>query len=226
MLAMFKISAYALSLIFCCASAQAGVVLGGTRIIYEEGKKEVSIDIENKGSAPYLIQSWVEDKDGVKTGSFLVTPPLFRLDGDKKNALRIFNLTKELPADRESLFFLNAKSIPGGIPGNNTLQIAIRNRLKLIYRPTSLQKETPENQTEKLTWTKSGNQLKVTNPTPYYQNFMFIKINGKDIELKEKNYAAPFADTWFDIGAINGNQVSWKIINDYGSAGPLHRKNL
>lgn len=201
-------------------------MLGGTRIIYEEGKKEVSIDIENKGSAPYLIQSWVENKDGVKTGDFLVTPPLFRLDGDKKNALRIFNLSKELPSDRESLFFLNAKSIPGGEPGNNTLQIAIRNRLKLIYRPGSLQKERPENRTEELTWKRIGNQLKVTNPTPYYQNFMFIKINDKDIEMKDKNYAAPFTDTWFDIGAINGNQISWKIINDYGSAGPLHRKNL
>lgn len=201
-------------------------MLGGTRIIYEEGKKEVSIDIENKGSAPYLIQSWVENKDGVKTGDFLVTPPLFRLDGDKKNALRIFNLSKELPSDRESLFFLNAKSIPGGEPGNNTLQIAIRNRLKLIYRPGSLQKERPENRTEELTWKRIGNQLKVTNPTPYYQNFMFIKINDKNIEMKDKNYAAPFTDTWFDIGAINGNQISWKIINDYGSAGPLHRKNL
>ncbi len=201
-------------------------MLGGTRIIYEEGKKEVSIDIENKGSAPYLIQSWVENKDGVKTGDFLVTPPLFRMDGDKKNALRIFNLSKELPGDRESLFFLNAKSIPGGEPGNNTLQIAIRNRLKLIYRPGSLQKERPENRTEELTWKRIGNQLKVTNPTPYYQNFMFIKINDKDIEMKDKNYAAPFTDTWFDIGAINGNQISWKIINDYGSAGPLHRKNL
>lgn len=223
---MIKISAYTLSLLFLCTSAQAGVVLGGTRIIYEEGKKEVSIDIENKGSAPYLIQSWVENKDGVKTSDFLVTPPLFRLDGDKKNALRIFNLSKELPSDRESLFFLNAKSIPGGEPGNNTLQIAIRNRLKLIYRPGSLQKERPENRTEELTWKRIGNQLKVTNPTPYYQNFMFIKINDKDIEMKDKNYAAPFTDTWFDIGAINGNQISWKIINDYGSAGPLHRKNL
>ncbi|WP_371813215.1 molecular chaperone [Kosakonia sp. MUSA4] len=223
---MLKISAYAFSLIFCCASAQAGVVLGGTRIIYEEGKKEVSIDIENKGSVPYLIQSWIENKDGVKTGDFLVTPPLFRLDGDKKNALRIFKLVKELPGDRESLFFLNAKSIPGGMPDSNTLQIAIRNRLKLIYRPAALKKETPESRTEELTWSRTGNKLKVTNPTPYYQNFMFIKINDKDIELKDKSYAAPFTDTWFDIGAINGNQVSWKIINDYGSAGPLHRKNL
>ncbi|MDD7995986.1 molecular chaperone [Kosakonia radicincitans] len=226
MLTMLKISAYALSLIFCCASAQAGVVLGGTRIIYEEGKKEVSIDIENKGSVPYLIQSWVENQDGVKTSDFLVTPPLFRLDGDKKNALRIFKLVKELPVDRESLFFLNAKSIPGGMPDSNTLQIAIRNRLKLIYRPTALKKETPENRTEELIWSRTGNKLKVTNPGPYYQNFMFIKINDKDIELKDKNYAAPFTDTWFDIGAINGNQISWKIINDYGSAGPLHRKNL
>lgn len=213
-----------LTTFFWCISAEAGVVLGGTRIIYEEGKKEASIAVENKGDIPYLIQSWIEndnDKAG-KSNTFLVTPPLFRLDGDKKNALRIFKLNEELPGDRESLFFLNVKSIPGGTLDSNTLQIAIRNRLKLIYRPTLLQKNSPESQTQKLKWTLSGNQLKVNNPTPYYQNFMFVNLDGKIVDLKEKNFVAPFSDAHFDVSASGGKKVSWKIINDYGSAGPLH----
>lgn len=201
------------------------MILGGTRIIYEEGKKEVSLGIENKGNVPYLMQSWIENKDGNKSSQFLVTPPLFRLDGEKKNALRIFKLEEALPADRETLFFFNAKSIPGGDLDGNKLQIAIRNRLKLIYRPKALQKDIPENRTQELIWSKNGTQLKVTNPTPYYQNFMFIKINGKDIKLKENNYAAPLTDTYFDAKGMSGNQVSWKIINDYGAVGPLHTSN-
>lgn len=223
---MFKISALILSLIFSCVNSYAGVILGGTRIIYEEGKKEVSIAIENKGSVPYLIQSWVESQDERKSTNFLITPPLFRLDGDKKNTLRIFKLESSLPSDRESIFFLNVKSIPGGTLDGNTLQIAIRNRLKLIYRPEALLKDIPENRTKELSWRRIGNQLKVTNPTPYYQNFMFIRINDKDISLGEKNYAVPKADTYFDIDGIRGDKISWKIINDYGAVGPLHTSNL
>ena len=215
---MFKKFLFLSTLLGCCYSAQAGVVLGGTRVIYDEGKKEVPVDIENKGNVPYLIQNQSDD--------FLITPPLFRLDGDKKNALRIFKLEKPLPNDRESIFFLNVKSIPGGALDGNTLQIAIRNRLKLIYRPTILQKETPESQTNKLSWSISGNSLKLRNPTPYYQNFMFIKIDGKDIDLKNNNYASPFSEMVFDISGKRGKKVSWKIINDYGSIGPLHMSDL
>lgn len=214
------------TLFFWCISAEAGVVLGGTRIIYEEGKKEVSIAVENKGDVPYLIQSWVENHNAGKSNTFLITPPLFRLDGDKKNALRIFKLDAVLPGDRESLFFLNVKSIPGGTLDSNTLQIAIRNRLKLIYRPTLLQKNSPESQTQQLTWALADNQLKVNNPTPYYQNFMFVELDGKVVDLKEKNFVAPFSDAHFEVSAASGKKVSWKIINDYGSVGPLHTVNF
>ncbi|NIY47841.1 molecular chaperone [Cedecea colo] len=212
--------------LFWCISAEAGVVLGGTRVIYEEGKKEASISIENKGDVPYLIQSWIENDRAGKSNAFLITPPLFRLDGDKKNALRIFKLEDVLPGDRESLFFLNVKSIPGGTLDSNTLQIAIRNRLKLIYRPTLLQKNSPESQTQQLKWVLSGSQLQVKNPTPYYQNFMFVNLDGKDVDLKEKNFVAPFSNAHFDVPAASGKKVSWKIISDYGSIGPLHTVNF
>lgn len=214
------------TLFFFCVSAKAGVVLGGTRIIYEEGKKEVSIPIENNGSDPYLIQSWIENENSSKSNGFLITPPLFRLDGDKKNVLRIFKLAEPLPGDRETLFFLNVKSIPGGAADSNTLQIAIRNRLKLIYRPTSLLKGTPESKTQNLQWAMSGNQLIVKNPTPYYHNFMSVKINGHDIDLKNKSYVAPFSETRFTVSGISGSSVTWKIINDYGAVGPLHTSNF
>lgn len=209
-----------------CGTVNAGIVLGGTRVIYEEGKKEVSISLENKGSTPYLIQSWIENKDESKSKSFLITPPLFRLDGDKKNALRIFKLNDPLANDRETLFFLNVKSIPGGTFDGNVLQIAIRNRLKLIYRPATLKNESAETQTEKLKWTLSGNKLSVENPTPYYQNFMFVKIGSTDVDLRDKSYVAPFSTTHFDVSGVNAKKISWKIINDYGAIGPLHMSNI
>lgn len=40
--------------------AQAGVVIGGTRVIFDGNKKEASISINNPDNTPYLIQSWIE----------------------------------------------------------------------------------------------------------------------------------------------------------------------
>ncbi|HBY8259309.1 TPA: molecular chaperone, partial [Klebsiella pneumoniae] len=44
-----------LSASFAC---YAGVQVGTTRIIYAEGKKEVSVSLDNQDITPYLIKSW------------------------------------------------------------------------------------------------------------------------------------------------------------------------
>ncbi len=67
--------------------AQAGVIVGGTRLIYEGGKKESSLSVSNPDKGPYLIQTWVETTaGGAEKAPFVVTPPLFRLDGDQKTS--------------------------------------------------------------------------------------------------------------------------------------------
>lgn len=44
-------------------TAYAGVIIGGTRVIYNEGNKDVSISVENPDKIPYLIQSWIDNID-------------------------------------------------------------------------------------------------------------------------------------------------------------------
>lgn len=44
------------------ATSQAGVVVGGTRLIYDGGKKEASINLSNPDKNIYLIQSWVDSE--------------------------------------------------------------------------------------------------------------------------------------------------------------------
>lgn len=46
------------------ASAIAGVIIGGTRIIFDGAKKESSISVNNPDPTPYLIQSWIDERDG------------------------------------------------------------------------------------------------------------------------------------------------------------------
>ena len=96
------------------ASAQAGVALGATRVIYPAGQKQVQLAVTNNDdNSTWLIQSWVENADGQRDGRFVITPPLFAMQGKKENTLRIIDATNnQLPQDRESLFWMNVKAIP------------------------------------------------------------------------------------------------------------------
>lgn len=140
------------------ATAHAGIIIGGTRVIYPGDKREVSLQIENKDKMAYLVQSWV-DGSGKDKGTFIITPPLQRIEAGEKNTLRIVRMSEALPENRESLQWINIKAIPpvAGEESKNTLQIAIKSRLKLIYRPSSLKGSTPDDVTSSLRWSRSGN---------------------------------------------------------------------
>ena len=206
-------------------SASAGVVIGGTRIIFDGAKKEASISITNPDDVPYLIQSWIDVQDGQSgKAPFIITPPLYRLDGGQKNLERIV-MTGSLPQGQESLFWLNIKAIPSASKQMNSLQIAVKTRIKLIYRPESLRASTPEEQTNKLTWHRAGNALQVNNPTPYIINFNEITVGGK--KLDDVTYVMPSGSVRFPLSnGTNGNTLTFKVINDYGNPGELHRASL
>ena len=115
------------------ASATAGVIIGGTRIIFDGAKKEASISVNNPDATPYLIQSWIDDQDvGSGKAPFIITPPMYRLDSGQKNIERIV-ATGSLPQAKESLFWINIKAIPSASKQMNSLQIAVKTRIKLIY---------------------------------------------------------------------------------------------
>lgn len=204
------------------ATESGGVTIGGTRLIFDGGKKEASLSVSNSDTGPYLIQSWVEpNNNDPARPPFIITPPLFRLDGNQQNLLRIVNTGGQLPTDRESLYWLNVKAIPTNTaPENaNTLQIAVRTRLKLIYRPNTL-KGIPEEVTHKLRWRQTGSRLTVSNPTPFYMNFNEVTVGNHPIT--EATFVAPMISATFATpGKVTG-LVSWKIINDFGGVGKSH----
>lgn len=204
------------------AAKSGGVTVGGTRLIYDGGKKEASLSITNSDTNPYLIQSWTEaDNNGTEKVPFIVTPPLFRLEGNQQNVLRIVRTGNSIPEDRESLYWLNIKSIPTGSKQSeiNTLQIAVKTRIKLIYRPESLIGK-PEEMASKLIWSHSGNKLSVDNPTPFVMNFNRVKIGNTTI--KDATYVLPMSKATFTTPVNASGKVSWKLISDYGGIGDEH----
>ncbi|OOQ51294.1 long polar fimbrial chaperone LpfB [Proteus mirabilis] len=202
--------------LFIINTSYAGVIISGTRVIYNEGNKNVSINVKNPDKMPYLIQSWIDDFEEKKQSKFTITPPLFRLNPDKENTLRIFLTEEGLPSDQESLFWLNIKTIPATEKTENSLQIAFKTQMKLIYRPKTLKNVNFEEEQKKLTWSKERGKVIVYNPTPYFMNFQTIKFNGQLVD--DISYVKPFSTKSFDINDNNEHGlISWELINDYGA---------
>ncbi|MFU0882560.1 molecular chaperone [Kluyvera cryocrescens] len=209
------IASLSLSLLLLSATAQAGIVMGGTRVIYEEGKREASMSVTNADNAvPYLVQSWVDNYSATKNNAppFIVTPPLFRLDPEQKNVLRINFTGATLPMDRESVFWLNVKSIsPSNKDDANKLQVNIKSKFKIFYRPKNLPGDAEE-AWQKLTFQTLGSSLVAHNPTPYFVSFFSLSVGNE--ELDEPGMIAPFSNkSW---PAHHAGTVKWRAINDFG----------
>lgn len=224
-----RISFYFLLLAIFTGGVQASVTVGGTRVVYDGSKKETSLSITNKDNVANLVQSWISpiDKNGPSTDAIIITPPLFRLNVGEKNVLRIVRSGLALPEDKESMYWLNVKGIPAttGEQPNNSVQIAVNNRIKLIYRPRMLKGTYPENVTGQLSWKLTGDILSVRNPTKYYMNFAEVKINGKSIS--STTFVAPGETASYIVPkGVNSGGITWRIYNDFGMAGPEHKSNI
>lgn len=196
------------------AFAEGGVSLGATRVIYTEGAKQGSIPVTNSSpSQRYLINSWIENNQGNRDTSFVVTPPLYVSEANTESSLRMVYVGNPLPSDRESLYYLNVKAIPSidkaATAGKNVLQIAILSRIKLFVRPQNLPYQQQE-AAEKLTFAHSSSNTTVDNPTPYYVTLVNVKVDGKSIE---NIMVAPLSHQTL---ASAGHQISFQSVNDFG----------
>lgn len=211
--------------------ACAGVVIGGTRIIYPADQAEVQIPLKNKDkSSRYLVQSWVSEVADDSKAPFIITPPIYKLEEERKTLLHVVftGESHQLPQDRESLFIVNVKSvsaIPEALRNKNTLQLALKTRIKLFWRPTGLTDDAANRAWEKLQFRRQGERVVVKNPTPFYVTFGQLKYAGKDIpppDAKETPSAlsmmiAPFSEQLFSLPAGRRGDISWTAINDYGA---------
>lgn len=224
---MNRYAVMALALLLASFTARAGIVIGGTRVIYNGDKKETAASIRNpEKSGVWLVQSWVDNGDRGGKAPFIVTPPLFRINPGEENMLRIVRTGGSLPEDQESVFWLNVKSIPAtddSQPRNNVLQVVVKSRLKLFYRPAGLEGQ-PETAYHHLTAARSGNRLTVTNPTPYYVTLFTLKVDGK--EIKDADMVPPKGSVSFTLPSATASTVTWQAISDYGGVSQTESRKL
>ena len=131
-----------------------------------------------------------------------------------------------LPADRESLFYMNVKAIPSvnkaKTENNNVLQLAILSRIKLFVRPNNLAMQ-PEEALSQLRFERAGNHLKVSNASPYYITLVNLKLGGKTLD---NLMVAPKSAAQQVLPAGAGGTLSWQSVNDYGAITPARSVNL
>lgn len=217
-----------LPLIFIVESHAAGIQIGRTRLIYDASKKEISLPLVNsEKELPWLIQSWTDTGDGKTRGPFIVTPPLFRLDAQKEQSLRIAWNGTSLPKDRESLFYINVRTIPATAKdedNKNVLRLIYKTRLKLFWRPEGLP-ESPTETCKNLRFTRSGKQLTIINDGAFYSVFDNLQLGGT--KLEKADLIAPKSRVELAVAeSITRQDVSWRCITDYGSASDKYMTSL
>jgi len=203
--------------LYCQQTALAGVIIGGTRIIYDASKKESSLSIKNpEKKSPFLIQSWFEKHPDTPGDSipFIITPPLFRLDAGKENILRIVRTGGNLPEDRESIYLANIKSIPASQDTNqNRLIISVKTQIKLIYRPEILKPDADQAH-KQLVFAYHNGQLSIKNPTAYYVSFHRLLVDN--LPINDLLMVAPQSSINVPLKTDKASTVTWQAINDYG----------
>ncbi len=217
--------------------ASASVIVQATRIIYPADAREVSLQLSNSDAHPNLIQVWA-DIDNPQSdpenadAPFIITPPIFRMEPKSGQTVRIMLTAERLPQDRESVFYLNTLQIPpksAEYDAQNRLQLTLRNRLKLFYRPNQIAGK-PSDIESQLSFhiTQQGRDWLITayNPTGYFATLMAGQVlTEKHAVAFPIEMLAPFSKAeWrlVNAGTLPSGPLRIKaaLVNDFGGQVP------
>ena len=238
---MKKIKYALASILMLSASlSYASVILQGTRVIYPSNSKDVTIVAENTGQQPALVQAWLDAGEDLKTldddeTPFVLTPPIFRLNPDKTQTIKIIYNKDPMPKDRESLFWLNVLEVPPTLAdesNQNSLRVNFRTRVKVFFRPAELSGDVRKAASE-VKWGLSqiGKDVNVavTNPTPYY-----ITLTKVSADVAGKTYqgngqmVAPFSSAEVILNGLKStvglSKVTYSFIDDKGAVITMESK--
>ncbi|MCW2093505.1 MULTISPECIES: fimbrial biogenesis chaperone [Lelliottia] len=227
-----------MSLLLLTNAASAAVRPALTRVVALESDKETSIKLLNDDTTQdYLVQSWVEDLKGSdKNLPLILTPPLFKIGAGREGKLRMVILPGRIPQDRESVYWLWIQEVPpvSKVKGNQ-LQVAVRTRLKIFLRPTTLS-EKPAETVSKLQWQVSHDGgkawLVVKNPTQYYASFSELSVTtgGSAQPVADKRSMVPAkGEMRYALPAgVSGKAgtLNYSLMNDFGGESPVQHQSL
>lgn len=190
-----------------------GVGLNTTRVIYNAEQKGASVIIRNDGEDA-LIQSWIESKNERDVPPFMITPPLAKVAAKGEQLLRVILMeAKNLPQDRESVFWLNVQEIPLKHQGKAVIQFAVRQRIKLFYRPPLLSACSASDALKDVVMDVTDNKIIIANNSPFNININEIK---NDVHVYSPGLLPPLEKVIVETRNKPGKNFTLSVINDFG----------
>ena len=216
-----------------CAPAMASVVMLNTRVIYPADAQSQTLQFTNNDAIPYVMQFWTDINNPTSTpdnadAPFMVVPAMFRVEPKTGQSVRLVFTGKNLPADRESVFYLNSVQIPPknmAAPGENQMTVILRNRVKVFYRPKEIiggPDKVPQQMHFSLAHNNSRWTLRVKNDSGYYATVIKAAVVAGNREVSfPVNMIAPKSTVeWAlakEASSLDGaKKVKFTLINDYG----------
>lgn len=199
-------------LLLISGESQAAVIMNASRIVME-GIREKTVTFDNTSENPYIVQI---EPDNNEKPDFFAMPPIFKIREKGGQAVKIKLSSNSLPQDKESLFYMSFTQIPGIIKGegdSNRLNIVIKSRLKIIYRPKSVNAFTA-NDENNVSYKYQSGKLIVSNNTPNVLSIRDIS-NGEHV-LAKKLTLLPGENYSTFINSHLSGPLRAVIINDYG----------
>ncbi|BAV75619.1 gram-negative pili assembly chaperone, CupC2 family [Pseudomonas chlororaphis subsp. aurantiaca] len=191
----------------------------------------------NDESTSIMIQSWIESFNASTDQDvpFALTPPLKRLNGHARQQLRVLYQGAGLPADRESVFWLSVQEVPQKSQDENILQIAVRQRIKLFYRPANLPGDAGQ-APSRLQWRmvpKDGKPgLEVRNDSAFHISFSSVNLkSGSNSYPVPAEMLPPYSSQSFAIEGASSlapggaTKIEFESIDDDGLA-VQHSSNI
>ncbi|MBP5089538.1 molecular chaperone [Pseudomonas chlororaphis] len=191
--------------------------------------QRMTVTLANEGNQAALAEvslDWGENEsESVQPLPLAISRPLLRIEAGKKANVEVFYQGVGLPTDRESYLLLSVLDVPPAAKTPHTMNVALRHRFKLLYRP-ALQ-STLDEAMAGLSWAvqkDSAGRLIAGNPSPYYLTLSDIETIGANGQLCGKPIEhlmlPPFSMQPLDVSACQPASLRYQIVSDAGNLRP------
>ncbi|WP_151194187.1 molecular chaperone [Cysteiniphilum sp. JM-1] len=219
--------------------ANAHVFPTVTRVIYHGGSEFTTVEANNSDKNNYYgLETWTETANTKAPSQsltnstdhmFMVSPKFTTVAPKETTSLRIIQLPDtKLPQDKESLFYLVFQEAPPKldinklIPTKNpttsvALQLVLRARIKLIYRPKGIAQLSTAAIFDKISMQSTKHGFLISNRSPYVITSVGMQSNKQDIVNRPVIFL-PFTITYIQANASIKLQtpIVMNYINDNG----------
>ncbi len=185
--------------------------------------QRLAVALVNDDQDPALAEVSVDwgEEGRAESPPLAVSSPLVRISPKGRATVELLYQGQGLPSDRESYLLLNVLGVPRASDVPNTLQIALRHRFKLFYRPPL--KETPDQARAMLSWALSdaGEGITARNASPYFVTVSDLESLGEDGQrcgaLVDHLMIAPFSSRHLETQACRPATLRYQVVSDAGN---------